>query len=381
MNMSFSKRICNISAVLFFIFLFSVNVMADTYTATTMQLLHYEGSVDIEDAAGKSSPVMDNSRINSGNMLHTGAESNASVGLDPAKTVTLDENTKVKFTKRSNSMELFLSQGSFFLDVSEKLGRNETLDIKTKNITVDIRGTIMVLSTYSLEEYQNKLAGKAASLSSLEKKILKTSDTSGGVVSVIGVLEGSVDLDYRDETGRSVSLKVSPGQKATLLDSDDNGNADQSLEVTPFNPEDLFDAANKAIKESPGLQSRIQNPVREADSNSSAAADNSSAYPADGDWACNDPVTIIAQSASKMFDGEPLTSQSNVLVQGLPSGLTYRATASGSQTDVGSSENPIQSFAIYNRNGENVTSHFTDLQTVSGKLIVDPAPQIGRAHV
>ena len=374
MNMSFSKRISNISAVLFFIFLFSVNVMADTYTATTMQLLHYEGSVDIEDASGKSSPVMDNSRINSGNMLHTGAESNASVGLDPAKTVTLDENTKVKFTKCSNSMELFLSQGSFFLDVSEKLGRNETLDIKTKNITVDIRGTIMVLSTYSLEEYQNKLAGKAASLSSLEKKILKTSDTSGGVVSVIGVLEGSVDLDYRDETGRSVSLKVSPGQKATLLDSDDNGNADQSLEVTPFNPEDLFDAANKAIQESPGLQSRIQNAVREADSNSSAAADNSSAYPADGDWACNDSVTIIAQSASKMFDGEPLTSQSNVLVQGLPSGLTYRATASGSQTDVGSSENPIQSFAIYNRNGENVTSHFTDLQTVSGKLIVDPAP-------
>ena len=157
MKTSFCKRLFNIPFVLVFTLLFSVTVMAESYSATTMRLLHYEGSVEIEDESGKAGLVMENIRFNSGQSLHTGSASSASVGMDSTKIVTLDENTKVKFTKKSKEMQLSLSEGSFFLDVSEKLGSDESLDIKTSTMTVGIRGTIVVVSTYPLEEYQKRL--------------------------------------------------------------------------------------------------------------------------------------------------------------------------------------------------------------------------------
>ena len=75
-----------------------------------------------------------------------------------------------------------------------------------------------------------------------------------------------------------------------------------------------------------------------------------------------------------LFDGQPLTRTSDILVQGLPGGLTFRASAGGSQTDAGSGDNPVSRFVIYNQKGEDVTEHFTNIQKVPGKLTVDPAP-------
>ena len=41
-------------------------------------------------------------------------------------------------------------------------------------------------------------------------------------------------------------------------------------------------------------------------------------FPADGQWTWDSAVTLVAQSASKLFDGQPLTRPSDVLVYGLP---------------------------------------------------------------
>lgn len=394
MKTSFCKRLFNILFVLVFTLLLAVSVMAESYTATTMRLLRYEGSVEIVDESGKPSLVMENIRFNSGQSLHTGSASSASVGMDSTKIVTLDENTKVKFTKKSKEMQLSLSEGSFFLDVSEKLGGDESLDIKTSTMTVGIRGTIVVASTYPLEEYQKRLSEKTAdgrtaaeqaangqaaanqavaeedaSLSALEEKILQASN-AGGVVSVIGVLEGKVEMDYQDENGKTVKLNVSGGQKATLLDSDENGRADVTPEINKVNPDDVFDAAIKEIQESTELQKRL----KDTGLDFPGTADDLSTNPADGSWTYTGRVTVIAQSASKMYDGQPLTRRSDVLVQGLPSGFTFDAAAGGTRTDAGAGDNPVRDFAIYNQKGENVTSHFTNIDKVSGKLIIDPAP-------
>ena len=388
MKTSFCKRLFNIPFVLVFTMLLAVTVMAESYSATTMRLLRYEGSVEILDESGKSSLVMENIRFNSGQSLHTGSASSASVGMDSTKIVTLDENTKVKFTKKSKEMQLSLSEGSFFLDVSEKLGSDESLDIKTSTMTVGIRGTIVVVSTYPLEEYQKRLtektaggeasaeqaangqAAESASLSSLEETIMQASDSKGSLVSVIGVLEGNVEMDYKDESGKDVSLKVSGGQKATLLDSDANGKADVTPEVNKVDFDDIFEAARKEIQDNPTLQKRLKDTGLDLP----GTTDDLSSNPANGNWTYNGRVTVIAQSASKMFDGQPLTRRSDVLVQGLPNGFTFDAAAGGTRTDAGSGDNPVQNFAIYNQKGENVTSHFTNIDKVAGKLTIDPAP-------
>ena len=142
-------RILITAALLVFGVLSSRTVFAETetYTASTMRLLHYEGSVEIEDASGESGLVMENIRFNSGDSLHTGTDSSASVGLDSTKIVSLDEQTSVKFTKQAKALEMKLTEGTIFLDVQEKLQENETLDIKTSNMTVGIRGTVIYVST------------------------------------------------------------------------------------------------------------------------------------------------------------------------------------------------------------------------------------------
>ncbi len=46
---------------------------AESFSANTMRLLRYEGTVEIEDAAGKPRFIMENARFHSGESMRTGA--------------------------------------------------------------------------------------------------------------------------------------------------------------------------------------------------------------------------------------------------------------------------------------------------------------------
>ena len=109
--------------------------------ANTMRLLKIEGTVSIEDANGNERPVIDNVRFNSGEALSTGADGLASVGLDDTKIVTLESDSRVEFTKSRNMLELNLTQGGLYFEVTEHLEPDETFDIRTSTMTVGIRGT------------------------------------------------------------------------------------------------------------------------------------------------------------------------------------------------------------------------------------------------
>jgi uncharacterized protein (TIGR02145 family) len=83
------------------------------------------------------------------------------------------------------------------------------------------------------------------------------------------------------------------------------------------------------------------------------------------------PVTITAGSSTKVFDGTPLTNDT-ISYSGLPNGFYVEATTSGSQTDVGTSQNVVNSYMIKNANGEDKTAYFTNVTTVAGTLTVNP---------
>ncbi|MEE6158935.1 MBG domain-containing protein, partial [Olsenella sp. YH-ols2221] len=82
-------------------------------------------------------------------------------------------------------------------------------------------------------------------------------------------------------------------------------------------------------------------------------------------------VTFTAGSASKAYDGTALTS-AGVTETGLPDGLTYQATASGTITDAGSVANKVATYKILDASGNDVTANFTDIQTTNGTLTVSP---------
>ena len=111
------------------------------YLATTMRLLRIEGTVNLEDSKGSTKPVVENLRFQSGDALNTGADGLATIGLDDAKIVTLDHNSRAEFKKKKNQLELNLTKGALFFNVTEKLKSDEKFDIKTSTMTAGIRGT------------------------------------------------------------------------------------------------------------------------------------------------------------------------------------------------------------------------------------------------
>ena len=141
-----SKRekiiISSIAALIVIAVIATVAIIANNrYLATTMRLLRVEGTVNIEDSTGATKPVIDNIRFQSGDALSTGSDGLASVGLDDTKIVTLENDSRVEFQKHDKQLELTLTKGALFFEVTEKLADDETYEIKTSNMTVGIRGT------------------------------------------------------------------------------------------------------------------------------------------------------------------------------------------------------------------------------------------------
>lgn len=82
------------------------------------------------------------------------------------------------------------------------------------------------------------------------------------------------------------------------------------------------------------------------------------------------PITITANSNSKIYDGLALIDGGYTFTQGvLAQGDVLIATVSGSQTYVGTSANEVVSYKVY-RDGVDVTSYYTFAEPVDGTLTV-----------
>ena len=318
---------------------FGTAAFSEDYDAATMRLLRYEGTIRIYDAAGEPRFIMENARFNNGEAMETDTASTASVSLDNTKIVTLDEESRVAFAQEDSHLRLTLEEGTMLLDVQKKLGENETLNIETSTMTVGIRGTIVFVST-------------------------EPQDGGPATVDRLGVLEGTAQLSFQEESGVKRVLDVPAGQVATLRSTDENG---IDITVAEMTKEDIQGFVEEQIAASPEMKRRVELPDLPF---TPEPAENM--YPADGDWHY-DGVTLVAQSASKLYDGHPLTRTSDILVYSLPADFSIRVAAGGSQIDAGTSQNPISTYTIYNSAGEDVTSHFS-VETVSGTLTVEAAP-------
>ena len=323
------KKISGVCLVILLLLLASAlgAALSESYEASTMRLLRYSGTVRIEDAAGKSRYIMRNARFASGETMRTAEKSDASVGLDDSKIVTLDAKTRVTFHQQAQRLKMTLAEGALFLDVQRKLDENETLDIETTTLTVGVRGTVIYVSDRA---------------------------EAGRRVSVLCVLEGTARIAYTDGNGVHRLAAVPAGLKVTMR------TGDAAPEVLPLTEDDLKGFIQKQIMRDQALQERT------------AGALGSQPAGSEPDWST--PVTLVAQSASKLYDGQPLSRTGDVLVDGLPAAFSIRVTASGSQTEAGESPNTIETYAIFDAAGEEVTGHFTQVSTVAGTLRVDPAP-------
>ncbi|MCR4689294.1 MAG: FecR family protein, partial [Saccharofermentans sp.] len=200
------------------------------YLATTMRLLRIEGTVTIEDAEGESKPVIDNIRFQSGDALTTGADGLASVGLDDTKIVTLQNDSRAEFYKHAKQLELKITKGGVYFEVTEKLADDETYEIQTSNMTVGIRGT----SGYVWYDENGR-----------DSLII-----TDGVVIVSA---------YNPETGETKTCEVHGGEMITCyLYSDKNEDRDSiEFELHGITEEELPEFPLKMLSENPGLLDKV----------------------------------------------------------------------------------------------------------------------------
>ncbi|MCR5267535.1 MAG: FecR family protein [Lachnospiraceae bacterium] len=130
--------------ILFFVF-------RSRISATTMRILRLEGTVSLEES-GKSKTVKENLRLKSGDALSTAVKSLVSIGLDDTKIVTLNENSRAEFNQSGRELDLSLTAGSLYFDVSEPLTEEESFDIRTSTMVVGIRGTSGLVSVEGTNE-------------------------------------------------------------------------------------------------------------------------------------------------------------------------------------------------------------------------------------
>ena len=123
-----------------------VFIQGGKLTASTMRMLRTEGVVKLFENE-KEKTISDNLRLNAGNVLNTRDESLAGIALDDTKIVTINELSNAQFDQKGKKLDINLTAGSLFFEVTKKLDSDETFDIRTSTMVVGIRGTSGYVAT------------------------------------------------------------------------------------------------------------------------------------------------------------------------------------------------------------------------------------------
>lgn len=314
---------------------------------TGITISSLKGAAFLEDASGESRGTQEGSSIGNGQVFVTEKDSAATISLDPDKSLYVDENTRVSFASEGKKLEMKVEEGQVLLDVRKKLGEDETLVLSGIALSGDIRGTIVYVVERPLPDDAR--------------------------ATTLGVLEGTANVGFIDESGVRRTLPVPAGNKINLqYQQEDTSTNTIAVEERALTREDIAGFVAETVNNDAEMKKRVDDATNVL--NGEVERQQADSWSADGDWSWNETVTLVAQSASKMYDGTPLTRPSDVLVYGLPNDFSIRVSAVGTQTDAGTGANNIGSYTILNPSGEDVTSHFPSIETVSGRLVVDPAP-------
>lgn len=88
-------------------------------------------------------------------------------------------------------------------------------------------------------------------------------------------------------------------------------------------------------------------------------------------------ITVVGSYAAKVYDGTPLQDNTFDILGTVPDGYTVLATVSGSATNVADSvdgNNVVSNIRVQNAALQDVTSNFSGISKIDGKLTITPAP-------
>ena len=194
------KRILLFTAVPVLIVLALVVVfLMNRGKASSMHLVRTQGAVSVQDNEGQETAIRENLSLYDGHNVNTQTQSYAWIDLDKVKLTKMDESSDVTVHKDGKKLELVVNAGSLFFNVTEPLQDDESMEIRSSNMVVGIRGTcgwVELVRENCMRLY---------------------------------LLEGEVHCAVRNEAGEElVSKTVTPGQMAELIYDGENS----SISVT-----------------------------------------------------------------------------------------------------------------------------------------------------
>ena len=111
------------------------------HTASKIQLMKTQGTVDIANGRGREVTPVPEMKLYSGYHMETRAASYAWLNLDSLRLAKMDVSSQISIQRRQKELEILVDAGSLFFNIKEPLKEDETLDIRTGNMAVGIRGT------------------------------------------------------------------------------------------------------------------------------------------------------------------------------------------------------------------------------------------------
>ena len=109
--------------------------------ATTMNLAKIDGRVNVLDEDQKELDAIEDMGLYSGYQMETKKKSYAWINLDKVKLAKMDERSDIEIWNSGKDLEIKLNDGSLYFNITEPLEDDETMNIRTSNMGVGIRGT------------------------------------------------------------------------------------------------------------------------------------------------------------------------------------------------------------------------------------------------
>lgn len=109
--------------------------------ATTMNLAQIDGRVNVRDEDQKELDAFEDMSLYSGYQMETKRKSYAWINLDKVKLAKMDERSDIEIRNSGKDLEIELNDGSLYFNVTEPLEDDESMNIRTSNMGVGIRGT------------------------------------------------------------------------------------------------------------------------------------------------------------------------------------------------------------------------------------------------
>ena len=280
------RKVLTIITLMAMLLSLAVPAAAESAVGSTLRLEKTEGTVSVSNASGKAQTIKSGMRLYSGYKAGTAAKSYAYISLDDSKVVKLDAQSEVEVQKSGKKLEVMLSKGSFFFDVSQKVPGSESLNIRTSTMLTGVRGTVGIVTTYGITvdlskydkaELENgdvafldKETGKCAYLLKANGELYQSTDGSTDKVVLLGnvgntknrnvlsisatdiyLLEGK--LEVKTISGQVVTLVA--GQKATVDQVD--GSGEVIIRVNNAALTEIGGFAQMMIAESAEIQQRL----------------------------------------------------------------------------------------------------------------------------